>query len=195
MIRWEVCGPLQRIRGFHGAGGKLRFAAADHQIAHVYINDPKMTSQVRAILEKIPGIQMVLDRAEQSQYHINHERAGDLVAVADDRSWFCYYFWMDDSLAPDYARCVDIHKKPGYDPVEMFMTSKARAGYKLLRKMIGLRYVMDVIPLDATLIKGSHGVVDTPSEYHPVLITETGPSNKNLAAIDVHDIIWENLMN
>ena len=98
-----------------------------------------------------------LDKEEQKAYHINHERSGDFVLMADEKSWFTYYFWMDDALAPDYARMVDIHKKPGYDPVEMFMTSKARAAYKLLRKKAGFRYVMDVIPLDATLIKGSHG--------------------------------------
>ncbi|HMF70448.1 MAG TPA: alkaline phosphatase family protein, partial [Flavitalea sp.] len=127
-----------------GASGA--FAVADHQVAHVYINDPSVTLQVRQILEQIPGVQLVLNKEEQKQYHINHERSGDLVIMADERSWFTYYFWVDDAKAPDYARVVDIHKKPGYDPVELFMTSKARAGYKLLRKKLGLRYVMDVIP-------------------------------------------------
>jgi hypothetical protein len=113
--------------------------------------------------------------------------------MADARSWFCYYFWMEDSKAPDYARVVDIHKKPGYDPVEMFMTSKLRAGYKLLRKKAALRYVMDVIPLDATLIKGSHGRVNTASSFQPVLITEHQPIKKELLCTDVHDIIWQHL--
>jgi hypothetical protein len=92
--------------------------------------------------------------------------------VADKDSWFTYYYWLDDAVAPDFARCVEIHKKPGYDPVEMFMTSKARAAYKLARKLAGFRYVMDVIPLDATLIKGSHGRTNIDDEYKAVLITD-----------------------
>jgi hypothetical protein len=141
----------------------------------------------------VPGIELVLDRDEQAAYHINHERAGELVLMAAENSWFTYYFWLDDAKAPDYARVVDIHKKPGYDPVEMFMTSKARAGYKLLRKKAGLRYVMDVIPLDATLIKGSHGRVGVPEKYKPVLITENSVSQDSVAPVDVFDIIWQHL--
>ena len=112
--------------------------------------------------------------------------------IADAQSWFTYYFWQDDILTPDYARVVNIHKKPGYDPVEMFMTSKLRAAYKLLRKKIGFRYVMDVIPLDAKLVKGSHGRVRTPVELHPVIITNN-PLNKNISPTDVYQIIWDHL--
>jgi predicted AlkP superfamily pyrophosphatase or phosphodiesterase len=175
------------------AGASPAFAVADHQVAHVYLNDPQIASKVRSAIEKIPGVALVLDRQAQRQYNIDHERAGDLVVVADERSWFCYYFWMDDSKAPDYARVVDIHKKPGYDPVEMFMTSKLRAGYKLLRKKAALRYVMDVIPLDATLIKGSHGSIHTPSSFHPVLITDQQQSRKELKATEVYEVIWQHL--
>lgn len=176
------------------AGASKAFVVADHQVAHVYINDVSVTEKVRKLLEKVPGIALILDREAQKQYHINHERAGDFVLMADEKSWFTYYFWLDDAKAPDYARVVDIHKKPGYDPVEMFMTSKARAGYKLLRKKAGFRYVMDVIPLDATLIKGSHGNIKVPIEYHPVLITnkkETG--SDKLMATEVYDVIWRHL--
>lgn len=175
------------------AGASAAFAVADHQVAHVYFNDPQVASKARAVIEKIPGVALVLDRAGQRQFNIGHERSGDLVVVADERSWFCYYFWMDDSKAPDYARVVDIHKKPGYDPVEMFMTSKLRAAYKLLRKKAGLRYVMDVIPLDATLIKGSHGSVYTPASFHPVLITDHAQPRKELKATEVRDVIWQHL--
>jgi predicted AlkP superfamily pyrophosphatase or phosphodiesterase len=171
------------------AGASKAFAVADHQLAHIYIEDPSLISKVKSAVEKIPGVELVLDKNEQKAYHINHERSGDLVVMADARSWFCYYFWMDDSKAPDYARVVDIHKKPGYDPVEMFMTSKLRAGYKLLRKKAALRYVMDVIPLDATLIKGSHGRVNTPVSAHPVLITDHALAKKELEATDVYDVI------
>jgi predicted AlkP superfamily pyrophosphatase or phosphodiesterase len=174
-------------------GASKAFAVADHQVAHIYINDTSVLSQVKQILEKIPGIQLVLDKEKQQQYHIDHERSGDIVVMADERSWFTYYFWLDDSMAPDYARVVDIHKKPGYDPVELFMTSKARAGYKLLRKKLGLRYVMDVIPLNAELIKGSHGRLVTEKSFHPVLITHQMKS-REIKATDVYDIIWNSLI-
>jgi len=173
-------------------GASKAFVVADHQIAHVYINDPSVTEQVKALLKTVPGIELILDKEQQAKYHINHERSGDLVLMADAQSWFTYYFWLDDAKAPDYARCVDIHKKPGYDPVEMFMSSKLRAGYKLLRKKAGFRYVMDVIPLDATLIKGSHGRVGVEEQYKPVLITSDKPAGK-LIATDVFDIIWQHL--
>jgi hypothetical protein len=112
--------------------------------------------------------------------------------MANHDSWFTYYFWLDDKVAPDYARVVDIHKKPGYDPVELFMTSKARAGYKLLRKKAGLRYVMDVIPLDATLVKGSHGSVQIDKRYFPVVITSK-PLKDQVAATDIYSVIWDHL--
>lgn len=175
------------------AGASKAFAVADHQMAHVYINDPLVTKQVKVLLEGIPEVAIILDRKEQIKYHINHERSGDLVVMADEKSWFTYYFWLDDTKAPDYARTVDIHKKPGYDPVEMFMTSKLRAGYKLLRKNVGLRYVMDVIPLDANLIKGSHGRIRVSEEYKPVLISDGKLENKNILATDIFDIIWKQL--
>lgn len=175
------------------AGASPAFAVADHQIAHVYINDSRLITKVRNAIERIPGVELVLDRNEQRQYHIEHERSGDLVVMADERSWFCYYFWMDDSKAPDYARMVDIHKKPGYDPVEMFMSSKLRAAYKLLRKKAALRYVMDVIPLDATLIKGSHGRINTPAPSRPVVITDHELTKKELLSTDLYDIIWQHL--
>jgi hypothetical protein len=98
-------------------------------------------------------------------------------------------------LAPDYARVVDIHKKPGYDPAELFMTSKARAAYKLLRKKAGFRYVMDVIPLDASLVKGSHGSIHVAEQYHPVLITDDPITKPSLQATDIYHIIWSHLMN
>jgi predicted AlkP superfamily pyrophosphatase or phosphodiesterase len=175
------------------AGASKAFAVADHQIAHIYIKDPAWVSKVKSVVEKIPGVELVLDKQEQKAYHIDHERSGDLVLMADARSWFCYYYWMDDSKAPDFARSVDIFKKPGYDPVEMFMSSKLRAAYKLLRKKAALRYVMDVIPLDATLIKGSHGRINTPVSAHPVLITDKALAKKELTPVEVYDVIGDYL--
>jgi len=176
------------------AGASKAFAVADHQVAHIYINDSSVERQVKELVGALPGVALVLDREAQKQYHIDHERAGDLVLASDDSSWFTYYFWLDDAVAPDYARAVDIHKKPGYDPVELFMRSKARAAYKLLRKKAGLRYVMDVIPLDATLVKGSHGSLFCDPAYYPVLISSTAADKKEIDAIEVHDIIWNSLI-
>src|SRR5690606_18298835 len=110
----------------------------------------------------------------------------------DEKSWFTYYFWLDDAKAPDYARAVDIHKKPGYDPVEMFMSSKLRAGYKLLRKKAGFRYVMDVIPLNPHLVKGSHGRIGASKEFDPVFIGE-GVNQKQFRPTDVYGLIWNTL--
>jgi predicted AlkP superfamily pyrophosphatase or phosphodiesterase len=176
------------------AGASKAFVVADHQVAHVYINDPAVTGDVRRLLEQVPNIALILDKETKAAHHMDHERSGDLVLLSDTDSWFSYYFWLDDSKAPDYARVVDIFKKPGYDPVELFLTSKARAGYKLLRKKAGLRYVMDVIPLDARLVKGSHGAIGTPPDYHPVLISRHSTGKASLQATDVFDIIWESLV-
>jgi len=175
------------------AGASRAFAVADHQVAHIYLNDPSVKAKVKSILEKIQGVELILDREEQRRCGIHHERAGDLVLMADVRSWFTYYFWLEDAKAPDYARTVDIHKKPGYDPVEMFMSSKLRAAYKLLRKKSALRYVMDVIPLDPRLVKGSHGRIGTSKEFHPVLIAD-GVNQKEYKATDVYEVIWDRLM-
>lgn len=179
------------------AGASRAFGLADHQIAHIYINDKTAEAKVREILEKTPGIALVLDEAGKKQYHIDHERAGDFVVVADEKSWFTYYYWTDDKKAPDFARLVAIHNKPGYDPVEMFMSSKLRAGYKLMKKKLGFRYLMDVIPLDASLPKGSHGRPDVLENDKPVLITtgQDGGGKNNLNAIDVFDVIWSTLTN
>lgn len=170
-------------------GASKAFVVADHQIAHVYINDPSVRDEVVSLLKDVKGIELILDKNQQKEYHIDHERSGDLVLMSDEDSWFTYYFWFDDDKAPDYARCVDIHKKPGYDPVEMFMSSKLRAGYKLLKKKAGFRYVMDVIPLDASLIKGSHGRIGVLPEYQPVLISDYQQAGDALLPTEVFDVI------
>jgi predicted AlkP superfamily pyrophosphatase or phosphodiesterase len=177
-------------------GASRAFVVADHQVAHIYINDPSITGQIKELLHNVPGIQWVLDKEGKAEHHIDHERAGDLVVVADADSWFTYYFWLDDNVAPDYARVVDIFRKPGYDPVEMFMTSRLRAAYKLLRKKAGFRYVMDVIPLDATLIKGSHGRIGSDPTLYPILITpktQNGNAGIPVLATDVYEVIWKAL--
>ncbi|GEP41101.1 alkaline phosphatase family protein [Brevifollis gellanilyticus] len=156
-------------------GGSRAFAIADHQLAHVYVNDPSILDEVRAVLEQTPGVQQVLGKVEKSYARLDHARSGDLIAIADERSWFTYYYWQDDAKAPDFARCVDIHRKCGYDPVELFVDPKIKhpklkMGMTLAKKKLGFRYLMDVIPLDATLVKGSHGRVPEDKRDWPVLI-------------------------
>ena len=157
------------------AGASAAFAVADHQIAHVYVNDPAQRHRVRALLETLDGIDVVLDDVGKATYRLNHARSGDLVAIAQPHAWFTYYYWLDDRRAPDFARTVDIHRKPGYDPVELFLDPaflfpRLKIGAKLAKKALGFRYLMDVIPLDANLVKGSHGRAGAPGSG-PVLIT------------------------
>lgn len=148
-------------------GGCKAFAVADHQVAHIYINDPSIQNEVRELLEKTPGIDEIRDR--------NHDRAGDLVAIAKPNAWFTYYFWNDDAVAPDFARTIDIHRKPGYDPCELFIDPaiccpKLKIAKFLLKKKLGIRGLLEVIPLDANLVKGSHGRDDVPDDEKPVFI-------------------------
>src|SRR5690606_14794053 len=138
------------------AGASKAFAVADHQVAHVYIKDPALKPKVKVLLEGVKGVEKVLADDEIIKANLNHDRCGDLVVLADKDSWFTYYFWLDDKVAPDYARMVDIHKKPGYDPVEMLTDPKdklviLKVIWKLLKKKLGFRTVLDIIPLDATL--------------------------------------------
>ena len=144
------------------AGGSKVFAVADHQVAHIYVNDLSLLPRVRALLEETEGVDEVRSAGELWGGGIGGQRAGDLVAVSRPDAWFTYYFWEDDAKAPDYARCVDIHRKPGYDPVELFIdpkitNPKLKIAKFLLKKKLGFRGLLDVIPLDATLAKGSHG--------------------------------------
>ena len=174
------------------------FATADHQIAHIYFNDLSEKERVKTILENTEGIALVLDEEGKKEHHLNHERSGDLVVMAEANAWFTYYHWLDDAKAPDFARLVDIHKKTGYDPVEMFMNPKnplikLRAAYKLARKLLGFRYLMDVIPLDATLVKGSHGGIRAGKQFYPILISDHKISDKNILATDVYDVIWKSI--
>ena len=156
-------------------GASRVFAVADHQVAHVYLNDPSLAKPARELIEKQSGVARVLGEAEKTAMGLNHPRAGDLVALARENAWFTYYYWLDDGLAPDFARCVDIHRKPGYDPVELFLDPaialpKLKIAWRLLQKKLGLRMLMDVIPLDASLVKGSHGVCPSSTKDYPLLI-------------------------
>ena len=164
-------------------GASKAFGVADHQIAHIYLNDPTIKNKLKELLEGVDGIEKVLSDKDLEEVHLNHDRCGDLLLIADKDSWFTYYFWMNDAKAPDYARMVDIHKKPGYDPVEMFTDPEdkfviPRVLLKLLKKKLGFRTVMNIIPLKANLVKGSHGRIPDDQSDYPVFITNNKGSLK-----------------
>jgi predicted AlkP superfamily pyrophosphatase or phosphodiesterase len=158
------------------AGASRVFAVTDHQVAHIYVNDPALTDNVRELLEKTGGVERVLGPLEKAAAGIDHPRAGQLIAVAGENAWFSYYYWLDDARAPDFARTVDIHRKPGYDPAELFLDPalslpQLKIAWRLLRKKLGFRMLMDVIPLDASLVRGSHGRIPANPLDWPVLLT------------------------
>jgi len=202
MLREQDCIAIREEMGTEllDAGASEAFAVADHQIAHVYVKNGQNIDRVLDICKKTPGIEQVLDKDAQSKLHIDHQRSGDIVLVAEEGHWFSYHYWLDDSKAPDFARTVDIHRKPGYDPCELFIdpaigNPKLTIALRLLKKKLGFRTLMDVIPLDTTLVKGSHGRVETPENIQPILITR-----KNLDGIpekvrceEVRDVIMEHL--
>lgn len=174
------------------AGASEAFALADHQIAHIYINEKDKLAEIKSLLESYPEIGLVLDEEGKKSHHIDHPRAGDLVIMAKASYWFSYYYWLDDNRAPDFARMVDIHNKPGYDPVEMFTDPKkklmiARVIWKLIKKKLGFRTLMDVIPLDDSLVKGSHGCIDVEEKYYPIFVGQQ--EQPELQAIDICDIV------
>lgn len=177
-------------------GNCKAFAIPDHQVAHVYVNDPAIEEEVAAVLRETEGVEKIYNREQQKEIGLDNERSGDFVVVSDERSWFTYYYWKNDRKAPDYARCVDIHRKPGYDPAELFVDPKIkfpklRIANRLLRKMLGFRMLMDVIPLDATLVKGSHGRIPESPKDHPLLIGsfQSSDLSDTVEATAVHDIL------
>jgi predicted AlkP superfamily pyrophosphatase or phosphodiesterase len=181
-------------------GGSEAFAMADHQLSHVYVRDPARIAEVKALLEGVPGVGEVLDDAGKREYGLDHDRSGELVLIAEPDAWFTYYYWEDDAKAPDYARTVDIHRKPGYDPVELFLDPAIRVpplalGSRLVRKKLGFRTLMDVIPLDASLVKGSHGRIPDDPSKGPLLMTNQANllDDGELAATGVHDLILRHL--
>jgi len=153
------------------------------------------------LLVSTPGVADVWDLDGKVRYGIAHPRAGDLVAVAKEDAWFTYYYWLDDAKAPDFARCVDIHRKPGYDPVELFLdpalsplAAKAKIGWRLLQKKLGFRMLMDVVPLDATLVKGSHGCRPASRDDWPLVISPSALPAGELASTDIYSVIRDTVL-
>jgi len=144
------------------AGASRAFAVCDHQAAHVYVRDAADVEPVRSILERLPGVDAVLGEREKRAIGLDHPRSGELVLVAARDRWFAYPYWLHAARAPDFAPTVDIHRKPGYDPAELFLAppagrSKARALLRLLQSRLGMRTLFDVIPTDPSIVRGSHG--------------------------------------
>jgi predicted AlkP superfamily pyrophosphatase or phosphodiesterase len=157
-------------------GASEAFAVSDHQVAHIYVRDPERIGEVKALVEGLPGVEMVLDGEGKRGMGLDHSRSGELVAISRADRWFTYYYWLDDGLAPDFASTVDIHRKPGFDPAELFLDPKLRIpklrlAWKLLNMKLGFRTLMDVIGLDASIVKGSHGRVTDRPEAGPVFIS------------------------
>ena len=187
-------------RDMFDPGQSKVFAAADHQLAHIYVQDPSLLDEVRDLVASTEGVAEVLDEEGKRRYHLDHERSGQLIALAEPDAWFTYYFWLDDAKAPDYARTVDIHQKPGYDPAELFFDPedkfvKAKAGFALLKKKLGFRSLLEVVPLDGKYVKGSHGVPTASPEDGPVLISKEAAlvPKDTIEATDVFGIILDHL--
>ncbi|WP_250030752.1 alkaline phosphatase family protein [Paractinoplanes maris] len=174
------------------------FAVADHQVAHVYVRDPGDVAAVAKVCAALPGVAEVLDETGKTEYGLNHDRAGELVLVADPDAWFTYYYWLDDARAPDFARSVEIHRKPGYDPAELLFdpagpgAAKRRAVTAVARKKLGLRYVMNPVGLDAgaRAIRGSHGrLPDDPADGPVLLCSEPSAARERVEATEVKGLL------
>lgn len=161
------------------------FAVADHQVAHVYVRDVPV-EDVRSRLEAMPGVARVVPPEELD---LHHARSGELIALSEPDAWFAYYYWLDQARAPDFATSVDIHRKPGYDPCELFMTSKLRAAARLLQKKLGFRYRMDVVPLEPRLVRGSHGLTNEPDDGALIIGPNHPPGDMQDFSRYVRDLI------
>ena len=178
------------------AGASDAFAVADHQVAHIYVQDPGRIAEVKALVEALPGVERVLDEAGKAEYGLDHPRAGELVAISDPDAWFTYYYWLDDARCPDFARTVEIHRKPGYDAVELFLDPALPIPmlsvlWRLLKRKLGFLTLLDVIPLDATLVKGAHGrVTDNPADGPVFISSDPGLApDAPVRAVDVKELI------
>jgi predicted AlkP superfamily pyrophosphatase or phosphodiesterase len=171
------------------------FVVADHQCAHVYVRDAADLEAVRKIIANVPGVARVLDRAQQRELGIDHERSGELVCVAAPGCWFAYHYWLDDARMPDFAPTVDIHRKPGYDPAELFVDPKLtfpklKVATTLAKKLLGFRYLMNVIPTDgSSLVRGTHGRIYDDDAAGPVfLCSDRRIARDRVAATDVKEL-------
>jgi len=183
-------------------GGSKAFAITDHQIAHIYLQEKNdsFRKKVREVIESMDGVAEVLDREEKKAAGLDHDRSGDLIAIAKEDSWFAYYHWEEEERAPEFARCIDIHRKYGYDPTELFLDpnipfAKLKVAQKLLAKKLGFRTHFDVVPLDASLVRGSHGCIPSSELDWPLLVGPEESVDEKIDARDVFQIIKSTFMN
>lgn len=184
-------------REYFDAGASEAFAVCDHQLAHIYVKNPARIAEVKALVEGLDGVDQVWDEAGKRANGLDHERSGELVALAKPDRWFSYYYWLDDAKAPDFASTVDIHRKPGYDPVEMFFDPaismpKVKAGLKLLKRKLGFRQLMDLTSIkDTQLVRGSHGLLTAPEDGPLVISSEVGmlPDDEAIDATEFKDLV------
>jgi predicted AlkP superfamily pyrophosphatase or phosphodiesterase len=174
--------------------GSRAFAVVDHQLAHVYVRDPEDIPRVKELLTPVQGVSRVLGGEERAEIGLNHERTGELVLLSDPDAWFAYPFWLNDPDAPDYARAVAIHHKAGFDPCELFFDPafrmpKLHAAKRVLEKKLGFRMTMDVVPLDAAIVKGSHGLRARDPLDRPILIGHGPRPGASAPMTAVRDLI------
>jgi predicted AlkP superfamily pyrophosphatase or phosphodiesterase len=171
------------------------FAVCDHQLAHVHVREAEDVERVRQVLLELPGVARVCAGEVRAELHLDHPRSGELIALSRPEAWFAYPFWLEDRLAPDYARTVDIHRKPGYDPCELFFDPKlfwprGRGMLRLMQKKLGFRTLFDVVPLDASLVRGSHGLLADQPDERPILIGDGPlPAGNDLPMPAVRDLV------
>lgn len=174
------------------------FAVCDHQLAHVYVDSPARIPNVKDWLGRVPGVARVLAGEERAEIGLDHPRAGEIILLAEPDSWFAYPFWLDDAVSPDYARSVAIHHKPGFDPCELFFDPKLRfpklhAARRLLQKKLGFRMTMDVVPLNASIVRGSHGLAAADPLDRPILIGHGPNPGRSVPMTAVRDMILDAL--
>jgi hypothetical protein len=195
-------GLLQVRRGPFGEQldtfGSRAFSVCDHQLAHVYVKEKEDVARVAELLAALPGVERVLVGDARSEAGLRHDRAGEVVALSARDAWFAYPFWLDDRFAPDYARCVAIHHKPGYDPCELFVDPKLIAPKlhvvrRLIQKKLGFRTRFDVVPLDASIVRGSHGLISPDPLDGPILIGNGPRPPEFLPMTTVRDRVLEAL--
>jgi hypothetical protein len=153
------------------------WAMVDHQFSHVFVRDmdAHLINDIAQRFTDEPGIAEVLVGQQRGKYALDHPRAGEVVLISESSSWQAYYWWLDDARAPEFARTVDIHRKPGYDPVELHVDPRTRT-----------------IPLDATLVRGSHGAPVTDNAQRGVLLGSQadGLPSSGVRDVDVAPLVW-----
>lgn len=182
-------------------GASKAFAVSDHQLAHIYIKNKKDIKKVKEIISNLDGVETVLDKKDKSKYCLDHHRSGELIAISNSDRWFSYYYWLDDKRAPDYAKTVDIHRKPGYDPVELFfdpnlMFPKVTSFFKLIKRKLGFRNLLDIISSKRSeIVKGSHGRITDNPNYGPLIISSRKDllPIKSLPATEFKDFVLDHI--